>query len=192
MESVTHRKPQPGWTGTCVLRIVLATPRTVLSVDPIGRCSAVAASRSEFVSSWRSTLRNLPFVSMTRIDIETNGAMLVQRQTPRAFQRFDIDAKVQKTASAANRSSTKRPASDPRSPHRSSRDVVQSARSLPTQLPSCVKAAAGSGVLDQARPALQTGLKLSVLRIDTGRSRGSCGRPFRVAEERSKVPTKRN
>ena len=188
----TFRISQPGWTGTCVLRIVQATPRTVLSVDPIGRRSAVATSRSQWVPSWRSMLRIQPFVSMTRNDIETNGAKLVQRQSPRAFQRFDIAAKVRNTASAAVWSRIEWPASGPRSPRRSSRDALQSARRLPTQLPCYLKVAARSGVMDQARPALQTGLTLSALRIDTGRSRGSRRRLLRMVEARRDMPAKRN
>ena len=101
MESPTHRKPQPGWTGTRALRIVQATPRTFLSVDPIGRRSAVATLRSAIDPSWRSRLRLLPPVSVTLRDIETGGANLAQSQNLRALQRSSIDAKVSKPAFSA-------------------------------------------------------------------------------------------
>jgi hypothetical protein len=176
MESSTHRKPQPGWTGTRALRIVQATSRTFLSVDPIGRRSAVATLRSAIVSSWRSRLRLLPPVSVTLRDIETGGANLAQCLYTWAFQRSNLDAKVPETASAANHALTLWPTSDSRSLRRSSRGVKQSAWSLTAHLPSCFVAAARPGDTGLARPALHSRLLLSDCRIDSGRSRWLRGR----------------
>jgi hypothetical protein len=125
---VTHTNciSQPGWTGARVLRIVQATPRTFLSVDPIGRRSAAATARSFVRSHWSSMLRILPHVSVTRSAIETCGAMLVQRQHPRALGRMTFGTKAMKSASGAAQSIRSRPqAPDPRAMQcRSSQGVI--------------------------------------------------------------------
>jgi hypothetical protein len=138
MESSTHRKPQPGWTGTRALRIVQATLRTVLSVDPIGRRSAVATSRSAFVSSWGTMLRLSPPVSVTPCGMETGGAKLAQRQCPRGFEPNDLRCKSPEIRFRAARSTRSRPQTlDPRTmSHRSSRGVIRKSECLSMSCPA--------------------------------------------------------
>ena len=168
----TCRIPQPGWTGTRVLRIVQATPRTVLSVDPIGRRSAVATFRSAFVSSWRSMLQLPPSVSMTRNDIETEGAKLAQRQYPRGFEPNDLRCKsseIRFRAVRSIRSRRKRPIRE-----RCHIDRL-GASSGDRKAFRCLVPLSETGSRRVMRQRLsvagaQTGLTLTALRIESGQA----------------------
>jgi hypothetical protein len=178
------RISQPGGTGNVgALRIVKAAQRTLSSVDPIGRRSAVASSRNPSSLCGSSTSRASPPVSVGLRTIETGGANLAQCQTPRALQRFNSRCKSPETRVCGRPTMTIRPTSDPRSPRRSFRDAEQNAKSHSTHLPCCPMAAARSGVTDLARPALQPGLILSESRIDTGGLRGPAERASSIEQE---------
>ena len=160
---------QPGGTGKLgCLRIVKAAQRTLSSVDPIGCRSAVASSRKASSAPRSSMLREMSPVSVGLRTIETGGAKLAQRQSPRALQRFNVDAKVHKPASKASISGGKsRPAPDPRSlQRRSSRGVSRSRKDLRIRLSRCLYP--GSRQVERDRPSAAgalSGLILNVCRV---------------------------
>jgi hypothetical protein len=97
MTAIANRISQPGGTGNVGVLRILKAVRRASPVGPIGHRSMVASVRNVDSLFGRSTACVSPPVSMGLRTIETGGASLAQRQTPRAFARSRPPCKSQQT-----------------------------------------------------------------------------------------------